>query len=255
MIKKKTLSILPPIFILLLLGSCSGNWQTFQEGTYNGESYQLQYRETRGFTTNGIDHRFRLGNRKYIYVDATTTVWGPPYSTDIYSGERYTRLSVADTTYQNLAEPLPGGNTFLYLSKSRFTPEEYEEYTAFMRREWIKIDQEIHRDSYDHFPHIIGTVYGSPEDFVREFRGRYMDQDVKLVIENDGRISITGEGTEIGHNLSPKVQMPGKRILVDTTAGNIDIDLLKTFRDKQGIDPTKVFEFVTVKAVPSSKGI
>ncbi|MGG5902274.1 hypothetical protein [Sphingobacterium daejeonense] len=47
--------------------------------------------------------------------------------------------------------------------------------------------------------------------------------------------------------------MPGKRILIDTTAWNIDIDLLKTFKDKQGIDPNKIFEFGMVATVPELK--
>lgn len=71
------------------------------------------------------------------------------------------------------------------------------------------------------------------------------DKSYRLVFRNDRAVYCI--------DLWQKVQMPGKRILIDTTAWNIDIDLLKTFKDKQGIDPNKIFEFGMVATVPELK--
>lgn len=240
--------------VVLFLASCTDSWKTFEKGDYNGQTYEIQSRQVRGFTNNRIEHRFRVGKLSPIEVDAHTTDWGPPYSDDIYGTAAFEYFKEANRNYDNNPDPIsPKGRTMLYFSDKEFSEAEYEKYAAFMRDKWMQIDKILFEDGHSLFPHIIGIVYGSMEDFTKEFKGTYMGNKATFTVENDGRVRLLSEGGEYGHNLSLNIQMPGKKILMDTTVKEMNIDFYKSFKNEKGADPTKFFEFVPVSAIPRPK--
>ncbi|MBD2705027.1 hypothetical protein IC229_30640 [Spirosoma sp. BT702] len=215
------------------------NWKAFHTGTFNGEPYEVQFMESKGFSTNRIDHAIKLGNRKRVVIDALTTDWGPPYADDLFGEAKRVYIDKNHVSYRN--EPdnaVQHPSTMLYLSPNQFSREDFDQYVALMHREWAAIDRKHANGEYDHFPHIIGLVYGESDDFVRIFRASKNGKTYLLTIEPDGRIRYMAD--EVSANdeysgLSEKVQMPGKRIYVATgkNAGLSRTEILM-YKDKSG---------------------
>ncbi len=212
------------------------NTESFHNGTFKGEPYELAYRETKGFSTNSIYYEVKLGRRKWVKVDPNTTNWGPPYADDLYGDARRVYINKNHTPYSNDPDnAVIHPSTMLYLSPSRFSQDTFDQYAAFMQSEWPKIDHQFGVQS--RFPHIIGLVYGEQDDFARTFRGQKDRIDYIIRVEVDGRIRY-GSPTlsfEQSSGLSEKVQMPGKVIHVATgkDAGLSLIDL-QNYRDAGG---------------------
>ncbi len=238
-------------------------WKTFYEGTFNGMPYVLQSREIKGFSTNRIEDRFRLGNLPTVEITAQTTDWGVPYSDDIFSMAPYCYTSQNIPAYQNEEEdpadyqPFKSGYTMQYLSPKTFSKADYEQYCAFMKTEWPKIDREYAGKEYSRFPHIIGLVYARQDDITKIYKGTYNPYpglkpvQVKkafIRIQNDGRVQLVDDDQWANINysgLSARVQMPGKRLFLDTdpkNGGIGSIAVLRTFKDAQGRSPDMDFQ-------------
>lgn len=226
------------LFSLLSLLGC-GNTHTFHEGTFNGVPYELQSTETKGFSTNSISYSVKLGRWKTAKIDALTTDWGPPYADDLYGDALRVYIDSNHKPYRN--EPdnaIQHASTMLYLSPSRFSEQAFAEYSAFMQREWPKIDRQFTQSEYDRFPHIIGLVYGDQADFVRIFKGKKDGQNYYIAVEPDGRIRFEQDsqsGAIDYSGLSEKVQMPGKVIYVATGKdAGLSMQELLMYKDKGG---------------------
>lgn len=224
------------ITLLRLLG-CA-NTESFHNGTFKGEPYELAYRETKGFSTNSIYYEVKLGRRKWVKIDPNTTNWGPPYADDLYGNTRRVYIDKNHTSYSNDPDnAVIHPSTMLYLSPSRFSQETFDQYAAFMQSEWPKIDHQFGHQEDSNFPRIIGLVYGEQTEFARTFRGRNDRTDYVIRVEVDGRIRY-GSPTlsfEQSSGLSEKVQMPGKIIYVSTgKQAALSLAALQTYRDGDG---------------------
>lgn len=225
--------------ILSLLGlfGCE-NWKAFHTSTFNGETYEVQTMETKGFSTNRIDYALKLGSRKRVVIDALTTDWGPPYADDLYGGAPRVYINKQHLGYSNADSSGEHRSTMVYLSPKRFSREDFDQYVAFMQQEGAIIDQKFAYREYNRFPHIIGLVYGEADAFARIFKARRNGKTYFFRIEPDGRIRYMADeqwANDEYSGLSQKVQMPGKRIYVATgkDAGLPRTEIL-TYKDKTG---------------------
>ncbi|GAB3700235.1 hypothetical protein GCM10027592_27020 [Spirosoma flavus] len=214
-------------------------WKTFHTGTFNGETYEVQFLETKGFSTNRIDYSVKLGNRKRVIIDALTTDWGPPYADDLYGQATRVYIGKNHVPYRN--EPdnaVQHPSTMLYLSPDRFSQDDFNQYVALLQRVWAAIDRKHASGEYDHFPHIIGLVHGESDNFVRIFKALRNGKTYLLKIEPDGRVRYMADEPSANDEysgLSEKVQMPGKRIYVATgkETGMIRSEIL-TYKNDAG---------------------
>ncbi len=239
--------------ILSSLFSCGDfSWKTFKEGDYKGMKYKVQSKETRGFTRNSISYRVKLGNLSPINLDAENTDWSAPYSTIIYGKTPFYFITDKDTAYvieqkdpeQWTAFPLKPNNTMLYLFSDK-SDESNQKYYEFFRDEWKKIDKQILKDkeSINDFPNIIGVVFNEREKFVKQYKGKYLNQNYEITINPDGRIILESQdGAQTLGGLSQKIQMPGKRIFLEKQG--LTMNELQKFVDKNGISITKEFEII-----------
>ena len=127
------------------LSSCSfARWKTVYAGTYNGTAYVLQEREEKGFSTNHIDYRVRLGDLPAAEITPGTTDWGPPYSNDIFGASPYCYTAPTIPAYQNEPDSATQAGqhkyALLYLSPKTFSRADYDQYCGFMKNEWPTID-------------------------------------------------------------------------------------------------------------------
>ena len=253
------------LFFSQLLSSCGlfANWKTFHEGTYNGMPYTLQTREEKGFSTNHIDWRIKLGQLPAAEITPLTTDWGPPYSNDIFGTAPYCYTARYIPAYRTEEkdptdyQPFTHEYTMLYLPPKKFSKLEYEQYCAFMKSEWSAIDQTYAERQYSSFPHLIGLVYAQQDDITKIYKGSYkpyptteptLVHKALIRIENDGRVQLVDrdeQGNIRYSGLSTRVQMPGKRLFLDTnpTSGGLgSIQNLRTFKDAQGRSPDMDFQ-------------
>jgi hypothetical protein len=259
------------LIILVLLGvvawlspgSLFARWKTFHEGTYNGMPYVLQSREEKGFSTNHIDWRVKLGQLPAAEITPSTTDWGIPYSNDIFGQAPYYYVTQnvpayqpeEDTTFQTNEHEY----TMLYLSPKKFSKADYDQYCAFMKHEWSKIDSLYADTDYGRFPHIIGLVYARQDDITKIYKGTYNPypgikpaqlKKAFLRIQNDGRVQLVDDDQwrNISYSgLSTRVQMPGKRLYLDTdpTSGGLgSLAVVRTFKDEQGRSPDMDFQIL-----------
>jgi hypothetical protein len=227
----------------LLISSCGSSWKTIQTGYYKGKKYVLQERSKSNFASvsNSLDWRLKLEGLPAIAINANTTVWGPPYSNDIFGANSYLYITDKDTAYSNL--PLQPGSinsfhTMLYVNDDKINERQFESYYQFMKDEWHSIDSIIEKNGRRNFPHLLGLVYGKPEKFALEFKGVYNNKKMLLRIESDGRVRLINDDKWQNENysgLSQKVQMPGKRLLLDTlkSNGGLTQDELRHFRNEK----------------------
>ncbi len=226
-------------FLSLLGLSACENWKTIYTGTFQGETYELQSLETKGFSTNRIDYALKLGKQKRVVIDALTTDWGPPYADDLYGKAPRVYLAETHMLYRNGRDnPQRHPSTMLYLSPSRFSKESYGQYAAFLKSEWPAIDRRFSRDDDDRFPQLIGLVYGKQQDFARTFNGRQADKVYTIRVEPDGRIRYmpnTEWANDEYSGLSEKLQMPGKVIYVATGKdAGLSLNQIQTYKDASG---------------------
>lgn len=243
------------------LSSCSfARWKTFYEGTYKGVPYVLQSREIKGFSTNRIEDRFRLGDLPAVEITALTTDWGPPYSNDIFGTSPYCYTASTIPAYQNEPDSATEASqhiyTLLYLSPGTFSRADYEQYCGFMKSEWPKIDRLYAEKEYSHFPHLIGLVYARQDDITKRYNGSWVpypntepevSKKAFIRIQNDGRVELVDDDQwrNISYSgLSIRVQMPGKRLFLDTIphSGGLTMADIHTFKDEQGRSPDMDFK-------------
>lgn len=241
------------ITILLwgLLSSCTAPFTTFKEGVYKGRKYEIQSRSRSGMfsSTNSLDWRIKLDPLPAVPVNANVTDWGPPYSTDVYGTDAFLYITGKDTSYRNEQEA-PGNigvfHSMLYVDPSTLSEVEFETFYPFMQDEWPRISDEITGKDPREFPHILGLVYGSHSRYAQDFRGKHNNRTMILRIEADGRIRLMNDDKWAGESysgLSQKVQMPGKRLVLDGNVknGGLSLEALKAFRNKAGVAVTDLF--------------
>ena len=245
------------------LSSCSlARWKTVYEGTCNGVPYVLQEREEKGFSTNHIDYRVRLGNLPVADISPTTTDWGPPYSNAIFGSVPYCYTAPAIPAYQNEPDSIAQANrhsyTLLYLSPKTFSKVDYDQYCGFMKSEWPRIDSLYADNSYTRFPHLIGLVYARQDDITKIYSGSWVpypdtqpgvSKKVFIRIQNDGRVELVDDDQwrNVSYSgLSIRVQMPGKRLFLDTTphSGGLSMADIRRFKDDRGRSPDMDFQIV-----------
>lgn len=226
------------IFSLFSLLGC-GKTRTLEEGTFEGQSYTFKRTTYQGFSTNSYEEQFKLGRLPAVEISATTRDWGPPYSEDVYGATPFVYTAEHRAPYSNVddfSDVLT--NTMLYLSPRRFSRSEFDQYVRFMKQEWPKIDaKHATEPGLRSFPHIIGLVYGRQEDFEKVFKGPKADDGATYdyTIHVDGRIVLGNTASIIYSGVSPKVQMPGKVIYLDTYPADkpygITLDQLRAYKD------------------------
>jgi len=237
--------------ITTLFQSCTNGWDNFHEGVVEGKKYVVQTRSVSNYfsSTNRIEYRLRLGELPYLPINAQTTNWDVVYSTDIFGQDVFEYITTKDIQYTNNSEERVGVRTFLYVLPKDVRQQEYQEYARFFKSdEWQKADSVCISETRDSepFPHIVGLVHGDPLNYRQDFKGKYLDQEYILRIENDGRVRLVdgGELGEVGTGLSPKVQMPDKVIYFSAEPGAITLDELKGFKNEQGQSPLELFKFL-----------
>ena len=242
------------VILALFVSSCSPLWVTIETGTYKGTKYQLQERSSSGMfsVSNSLDWRIKLGDLPALPINANTTEWGPPYSTDIYGADAYLFISDKDTVYKNqlpAPEALKTFYSMLYVSPAAIDEGAFEEYYTFMKDAWPGIDSSNTQDDPRSLPHIIGLVYGNRDKYIMKFKGMHNGKPMVLIIENDGRINLVNDDKWQQENysgLSQKVQMPGKKILLNPHPqdGGLTMGELKSFRNEQQLPVDKFFSIV-----------
>lgn len=237
------------IFLCIYCISCS-HFTTFYEADFDGQKFILQEKESKGFSTNSFEWRFKLGHHPYVIINALTTDWGPPYSTGIYGTAAFEFITNEDTAYSNNLKVDTTTHTFIYLNPKKISEEEYENYFHFMKKYWNKISKPYTGKSLREFPHIIGIVYGTPDEFTHKFKGTLKEmgngemKNYTLAIRPDGRVMLIEGQTysEDYSGLSPQVQMP--EMLLHFKKGNYSIEDLRTLKDQNGNDLTTYFTIV-----------
>ncbi|WP_460950483.1 hypothetical protein [Spirosoma daeguense] len=220
---KSALILASILIILSVIGyKLFSGWGTFYETDYKGKHFVLQEKETKGFSTNSFQWRFKLGKHPYVYINALTRDWGQPYSTDVYGTNPYSYIKEINTTYVSAYESSDSVDrtvyTFLYIDPDEVSEAAYKDYLDFMKNAWQLIDSAYAGDDLRGFPRIMGLVYGKQEKFILEFKGklRFLDQPPApyiCLIRPDGRVDmVNDDGVEnvVFSGLSSQVQMPGK---------------------------------------------
>ena len=245
------------------LSSCSfARWKTVYAGTYNGTAYVLQEREEKGFSTNHIDYRVRLGDLPAAEITPGTTDWGPPYSNDIFGASPYCYTAPTIPAYQSEPDSATQAGqheyTLLYLSPKTFSRADYDQYCGFMKNEWPTIDSLYAEKKYTRFPHLIGLVYARQADITKQYNGAYVpypntepgvSKKAFIRVQNDGRVELVDDDrwrNTSYSGLSIRVQMPGKRLFLDTIphSGGLTMTTIRTFKDDHGRSPDMDFQII-----------
>jgi hypothetical protein len=251
----KKMKIVSTIFIIAIafcFQSCSNHWTTFEEGKFEGKKYVVQSRSSSGFfsSTNSVDYRLKLENLPYVPINALTTDWDVVYTTAIFGKDAFEYTTNQDIHYRNSTDSTSLARSFLYVSPKDFSKEEFYQYSLFLKsKEWQKVDS-LHVDKAQErcpFPHIVGLVYGEPENYQKDFKGKYLDGMYILRIENDGRIRLIDDKNlgELGTGLSRTVQMPNMVIYIDKPSpGSFTIEDIKQFKNEKGQTALDFFKFL-----------
>lgn len=243
--------------LLSFLSSCNA-WTDIHTGAYNGKQYKIQEKEHKGFSTNHFEWRIQCSGLPAIHINADRYDWGPPYSNDIFNGHRYIYLE--SMPYSNI--PLEYYNrenrgTMLYIPCASDDDNNCNEWFEFFTKEWASLKPVFAERRAARFPEIIGLVSGKPADYERLFYGTYTNQELVLIVFNDGRIQFETANRSgiVGTGVYPKLIMPGKKILIETGKGVITKAELLQFRDKSNNTPDAYFSIEEVAAGPHQENI
>lgn len=238
------------IFTAILICVSCAQFNSFYETEINGEKFVLQEKESKGFSTNSFEWRFKYGDLPYLEISPAKTDWGPPYSTSIYGDSKFGYVTERDTLYKNEIKTNETTHCFLYLNPHQISEKQFEEYLDFMKKNWEKETRQFEDNDLRGFPQIIGIVYGNLDNFTRTFKGKLKEWGtgdlvkVKLEVLPDGRISLVDQKTLSDNysGLSQQVIMPGK--ILKFKDDTYSLDDIKTLKDKDGKDITDYFKII-----------
>lgn len=247
---KSILTTAMGIFSIFQLFSCKEESIAY-ESSYKETKVVLKSINAKGPVSNTITWHLQLGNLHPVMIDALTTdLRGRPYSDDIFGNA--TRYYLDDDTAQYHNEAMsrqPVTPTMLYFSKDKYDEESFEAYADLFRNKWREIESTVNKEYPYIKEHIIGIVHGAADDFVKEFEGMYGNKKMILRIDNDGRVRLMpreGNRDEVYSGLSAVVQMPGKKLYLDSNTQNngLTSEELYTFRNTKGETIEVVFEII-----------
>ncbi|HRP55539.1 hypothetical protein [Agriterribacter sp.] len=218
--------LLPFLFI-----SCNTQTSMIYETTYNGQAVTVKNIIKKRLFSTKLSQTIQWGKLKALDISEFTTNTGMPYSDDIYGD--------APRVYTDT--PASGGSNkikvMLYLPPREYSPEEFEQYAAFMRSGWQEIKDKIVLDQGYRVIDIGGIVYGNDIDFEQVFRN---DDNKKITIKTNGDIFYGDDNSVESVNLSATVQMPGKIIRI-LKGGALNRDNLRNYKNKSGKSPETCF--------------
>ena len=235
-------------FIFLgLLSSCSGFWETVQEGEIDGKKYTIQSKETKGFSTNSFRWRIKIDGQKPLDINANNYDWGPVYDPEIFGNNRFVVLDKNQNQYTNI--PLDFYNNqmrgaTLYIPCKSDKDEYCNAYFDLFTKKWNELKPIFKEMKSAGFPEIKAIVSGQPEDFEKRFFGKFEGQKVVFSVKNDGRIQLSTDGpnsVDIGGTYYRKLIMPGKKIYIEKGNSNFTKKSLLQFKDKKGFSPDHYF--------------
>lgn len=226
-------------FSLLGLLSCNKSRVAYK-GNYKGKDVLIKSIERKGFSTNSISYEVHYGNLRPLLLDASTCdLYDRPYSDDLFGDAPRYYFDTAHSSYKNEIDfERDITPTMLYLSREKFSREEFEAYADFFEHKWSEYVNETNKEWHYIREHYVGIVYGDKQGFTHFFYGHEQGKPYFFDITPDGLIAYhagtpaTATGFQ-GSGLSNKVQMPGKRIfLTDTSVFNLE--KLRGYRDGNG---------------------
>ena len=221
---------------LVVLHSCNTR-TTIYKGQYNGQTIEVKNIEKKDPFSLKLSQTIQLGNLKPLEISEFTTNGGMPFSDDLYGN---TIHQFMDTTHSDEIANNPALKVMLYVSPEKYSVDEFNQYAAFMRSEWTKIKDKIELNQGYRKINIGGMLYGKDEDFEQIFTTQ---NGYAVTIKTNGDIFYGRKGVE-STNLSHKVGMPGKVIMLLKQGGDLNMMKLKDFKDKNG---KTLFDYFNIK--------
>jgi hypothetical protein len=222
-------------FLLFFASACK-NVSTAYSGEYDGKKLVVQSIEAKGFSTNTITHTVQLGNLPVINIDAFTTDFrGGSYADDVYGNAPHTYIDSTIVYSNEIIYDDSLYSSMLYLSPEKYTLQQFEEYNNCFKNKWPEVEAAINKGYLYFKPHIIGVVYCTNESVTKKFRYKEKDGQYYFNISPDGLIVYykdDGLNNAIGTDLSGKVQMPGKIILIKDSS-TFTTGRLRNYKDEK----------------------
>jgi len=236
------------MFCMASLFTSCNSWKVIHTGEFAGETYSVQQKEHKGFSTNHFEWRIKLGRYSPVYINAHTSDWGPPYSDDLFRERKLLYLEKESSPYSNI--PLEYYNnhhrgTLLYVPCKENNDKNCIAYFDLFENKWPELKSLFGGMQPSGFPEIIGIVSGKSDEIEHRFYGLYEEKKIVLVIHNDGRIAIEEDKNAFAAGIAsgyyPKVVMPGKKILLSKEPHGITRNDLLQLKNRQGETPDMYF--------------
>ncbi len=218
--------------LAFLFISCNTHTDIIYETVYNGQKIRVKNVEKKGLFSTKFSQTLRWGKRKALDISEFTTNTGMPYSDDIYGNAR--RIYIDSLPTDNSTKT----KVMLYLPPQKYSPQEFEQYAAFMRSGWQEIKDKVVLDQGYRTIDIGGIVYGNDADFEQIFRNEH---NKTITIKTNGDIFYGDDHSIESTNLSDRVAMPGKVIRILKAGGVINKDNLRDYKERSGKSPEDYF--------------
>lgn len=230
----KFTSLANPLWRLLafLFISCNTHTDIIYETVYNGHKVRVKNVEKKGLFSTKLSQTLRWGKLKALDISEFTTSTGMPYSDDIFGDAP--RIYIDSLSTDNSTKT----KVMLYLPPQKYSPQEFDQYAAFMRLGWQEIKDKIVLDQGYRSVDIGGLVYGNDADFEQLFRNEH---NKTITIKTNGDIFYGDDSGVESTNLSDRVAMPGKVIRILKAGGVINKDNLHNYKNRLGKSPEAYF--------------
>lgn len=228
---------------MLTLAACSSK-NIVYSGVHHGKKLTVKNVREKSLFNDYFYQTLKLGSLPELEIKDITTNKGVPYSMDLYTNRPHYFSDTAEITYLNQVDTARNVNAILYLSPGKFSKNAFEQYAAFFNNGWHAIKDSIILDQGYRTLNIIGLVHGSDKDFELNFSGEHEGSQVILSVWTNGEIHYKFSGGIQSTNLSAKVQMPGKIILLKKEGGSLTPEILRAFKDAGG---KNLYDYFVVK--------
>jgi len=228
--------------LLGLIGCTSKN--TIHTSKYEGQEVTIKNVKKKSLFNDYFYQTLQLGSLPELKITDVTSNRGMPYSMDLYADAPHYLIDAGHTPYLNSIDTARVVNAILYLSPDEFSKAAFEKYAGFFKNGWDAVKDNIVLDQGYRSLKIAGLVHGSDKDFERNFSGEDDGRKVILSVWTNGEIHYKFNGGLQSTNLSPKVQMPGKIVLLRKEGGSLTPEVLRNFKDEKG---KSMYDYFIVK--------
>lgn len=209
---------------------CSSKKEQYR-GSFNDLKYTLYDVTKKDIIAKHYYQQLKIEGLPTLDINYKTTNMGIPYSFELFSAVPHVVLDSSTYAYSNVFEQKSTHFATLYVDPDRFSTKQFETLKEFFTKEWTRIKDSVTLKQGFRELQFVALVYGTDKQFSRYFK--HGDETIEVWTNGDVHLSFANRSLQ-STNLSPKVQMPGFRLILRQPYQPFTFEDLYKYKDHDG---------------------